>query len=191
MATGEAVTSLRCRRATPPDLPDLSRLQVSPTQPGFRTDPIKLRLLLYGAEDRTALTEVSIDARTLRETGPIAVEPRLGKGRVQLVFVAGLDDKHAIENIAHFDFAHATGKIWKFDPETNERTLWTEKVELESYSLLRDVRDLRGLRDGGTELFYVKFTWPQDGSKNAGRSGYVSVTPDPPVVELVLEIPLR
>lgn len=163
------------------DLPDLSELRVS-TRPVLRTDPIKLQLRLHGAEDRTAPTWVYIDAKTLRATGPVAVKPLLGKGNVVLIFEAGLADNNRIENIAHFDFAHATGEIWKFDPETSESTLWTKEVTLVHLSTLRD---------GGTQSFHVKFTWPQDGSRSAGRSGYVAVTPEPPVIELVLEIPLR
>ena len=161
------------------DLPDLSELRVS-TRPVFRTGPVKLQLRLVGAEDRTAPTEVSIDATTLLATGPIEVE--LGKGKVVLILGAYLADILRLGANAHFDFAHATGEIWKVDPVKHTRTLWTKEVALVHLSTLRD---------GGTQYFHVKFTWPQDGSPNAGLSGHVSVTPEPPVIELVLEIPLK
>ena len=141
-----------------------------------RTDPVELRVLLKGSSDASEPTNVWITPRALRENQP--VEETIGTAPVQLWFDGSGDGDS--EYLSHLDFENATGAIYKFGA-TTPRYEWTSGVRIEYVDTIRD---------GGTQVFTVKFQWPDDGSANRLKWGIVRVNDRPPFIEVLLRIPL-
>lgn len=141
-----------------------------------RTDPVELRVLLKGSSNASAPTNIYITPAALRENQP--VKATIGRKAVRLYF-DGSGDGYS-ECFRHLDFENATGAIYKFD-ETTPRYEWTSVVRITLVDRSRD---------GGTQVFAVKFQWPDDGSENSGKWGPVRVNDKPPYIEVLLRIPL-
>jgi hypothetical protein len=141
------------------------------------TDPVELRVLLKGSSDASDPTNVWITPAALRENQ--RVEATIGSDAVQLHF-DGSKEGYA-EYFSQFDFAKATGAIYKVETETTPRYEWTSEVY---------ITHVKDLRDGGTRVFNVRFQWPADGSANSRKWGRVRVNDKPPFIEVLLRIPL-
>ena len=158
------------RNGHPPPMPAGSPSDHPPT------GPVELRVLLKGSSDASAPTDVWITPHALRENRPVAAT--IGRGAVRLCF-DGCGVGYS-EYFCHLDFKNATGAIYKFD-ETTPRYKWTSVVR---------ITHVDNLRDGGTQVFKVKYQWPDDGSDNRLKWGSVGVNDKPPFIEVLLRIPL-
>lgn len=167
------------------ELPDLAGLSLNEGLPA-----VMLELVMIGDPNDQQTQrdrEVVVDSDSMSHVGPIWVPP-LGKGVIVLTFEGRLNNTKRIKTLTNFDFANATGGLYEVGANGEEDKLFSDEVRLvaldEGYSGHRN-------QNSETRRFRVRFTWPDDGSRNAGKAGFLVVGPRPPYMKLSLEIPLR